>query len=648
MIRKILLSLPMKKILLFLLISGVTLLAASSFWQSLAEIEDTFFNKEAILKIISEGNETKALDENQTTKSVDEKFNRYENLVITLKNAPFSLDKNASSFFNPSQSDTEINRLTLRIESNRKYGYLQAVSRDKISLQSLKLKEQIYHFFLYLADNWTQLEQKSLLEYIAKEQKNLKQIPLKDTIALYKDVATQKGNIAKQIQEHFFDFAKHYYFFDSFLDYLTINAKLLTYHSIANELQLDNLINYINKQPSAARVNVMLRYIKTDVGRLSLFALIIIFFLLLNFVFYKRIYHYFKNRILKEEDEIDELLLDNLESIKRPIFLLINGIGVALAMEVLNYPQPLSDRTNLLFYLFFVVMVAYILMRFVENIFFAYFHNKQANNIPLRAELLNLMLSVAKVLIFAIAAIVILVKMGVNITGLLASLGIGGLAVALAAQDTLSNFFGLLKIIFDESFSQGDWIETADIEGTVVETGFISTKVRTFDNALITVPNSKLANTPLKNWSRRTIGRRIKMHIGVTYDANRKNLKTAIKEIDTMLKKHPEIITLDKVDHKSLRKRYKNEGKFISTDDKFGIKTTQLVYFDRFSDSSLDILIYAFSKTTSWEKWLEVKEDVLYKAWEILEKNELEFAFPSQSLYIEKVKQNPKDPFQAS
>ncbi len=633
----------MKKALLFSFVFTLTLFAASSFWQSLSEVEDTFFNKDTILKIISEGNETKALDENQTTNSIDEKFNRYKELLITLKNSPFSLDKDASSFFDVSKSSAEINRLTLRIESNKKYGYLQAVNRDKIALQSLKLKEQIYHFFLYLADNWTQLEQESLLHYINKTKKNLKQIPLQDTIALYKKVASQKGSIATQIQEHFFDFAKHYYFFDSFLDYLTLNAKLLTYHSIANELQLDNLINYINKQPAAAKANVMLRYIKTDVGRLSLFALIIFFFFLLNFVFYKRIYHYFKNRILKEEDDIDEILLDNLESIKRPIFLLINGIGIELAMEVLNYPQPLSERTSLLFYLFFVVVIAYILMRFVENIFFAYFHNKQANNVPLRAELLNLMLSVAKVLILIIAATVILVKMGVNITGLLASLGIGGLAVALAAQDTLSNFFGLLKIIFDESFSQGDWIETADIEGTVVETGFISTKVRTFDNALITVPNSKLANTPLKNWSRRSIGRRIKMHIGVTYDASRKNLKNAIKEIDTMLKNHPEIITLEKIDHKSLKRRYKNEGKFISTNDKFGIKTTQLVYFDRFSDSSLDILIYAFSKTTSWEKWLEVKEDVLYKTWEILEQHGLEFAFPSQSLYIEKIKQMPKD-----
>ena len=638
----------MKKILFLCLFGVVSLFALSSFWSSLVTIEDKFFDKTTILKIIDESNETKLLDTNQTDHTIDEKFNLYENLVISFKNAPFDLDKNISTFFDKAQSDTQIRKLTLRIESNRKYGYLQAVNRDKIALQTLQLKKQIYQFFLYLADNWTQLEQESLIEYINKNREELKKVPLTNTIALYKEVASQKGSVAKQIKENFFDFAKQYYFFDSFLDYLAINAKLLTYHSIANELRLDNLINYINKQPLAAQSNLYLRYIKTDVGRLVLFVAIIAFFLLLNFLVYKKLYHYFKERILKEEDDIDELLIDNLDGIRKPIFLLINGIGVELAVEVLKYPQPLSDHANLFFYLFFVAIIAYILMQFVENIFFAYFYNQKAHDVPLRAELLNLMLSVTKVLIFLAASIIVLVKMGVNITGLLASLGIGGLAVALAAQTTLSNFFGLLKIIFDESFSQGDWIETKDVEGTVVETGFISTKIRTFDNALITVPNAELANTPLKNWNRRSIGRRIKMHIGVTYNAKRKNLKNAITEIDTMLKEHTEIVTPEKIDHRSLRKRYKNAGKFLSTDDKFGIKTTQLVYLDRFSDSSVDILIYAFSKSTQWTKWLETKEDILYKIWEIIEKNELEFAFPSQSIYIEDIKQKGVDPFGVS
>jgi MscS family membrane protein len=625
----------MKKILLIFLFISTPLFAKVHFWEKIVDIENNFFNKDTILNIINDRNETKVADENQTTIKTDEKFYRYEGIIIKLKNEPYSLDKNSTTFFDPKKSDTEINRLTLRIKSNRKYRYNQAVKRDKITVQTLQIKRQIYHFFLYLADNWTQLEQKSLIEYIAKHREEIKKIPIKDIITIYHEVKNQKGSIALQVKENFFRFAKHYYFFDSFLDYLTINAKILTYHSIANELKLDNLINYINKQPLFAKANVYLRYLKTDLGRLVLFTIIILFFWMLNYLVYKKLYNHFKATILEIENDIDDILIDNLDRIRKPIFLLINGIGVELALEILKYPQPLSDKTNLIFYLFFVAVIAYILMQIVENIFFAYFHNNRERQ-KLRGELLNLILSITKVLIFLAASIVAFVKMGVNITGLLASLGIGGLAVALAAQTTLSNFFGLLKIIFDESFTQGDWIETKDIEGTVVETGFISTKIRTFDNALITVPNSELANTPLKNWSRRTIGRRIKMNIGVTYSAKIQNVEAAIKEIDMMLKNHPDIVTQEKIDHRSIKKRYKSEGKFISTDDKFGIKTTQLVFLDKFADSSVDILIYAFSKSTEWKVWLEVKQDVLYKIWRILEQHELEFAFPSQSIYFDK------------
>jgi MscS family membrane protein len=226
--------------------------------------------------------------------------------------------------------------------------------------------------------------------------------------------------------------------------------------------------------------------------------------------------------------------------------------------------------------------------------------------------------------------------MGINISGVIASLGIGGLAVALAAKDTLSNFFGLIKIIFDESFSQGDWISTTDVEGTVIEIGFISTKIRTFDNSMITVPNEKLANTSIKNWSRRAVGRRIKLYIGVTYNSNAKDIQNAINDIHQMLLEHNSISTPQKIDKKNITKRYVQSSKFVSLDNKLGIKSTLMVYLDRFSDSSIDILVYSFSKTTDWEEWMRVKQDVLYKIWSILEKNNLEFAFPSQSIYLEK------------
>ncbi|WP_300361415.1 mechanosensitive ion channel family protein, partial [Hydrogenimonas sp.] len=257
-------------------------------------------------------------------------------------------------------------------------------------------------------------------------------------------------------------------------------------------------------------------------------------------------------------------------------------------------------------------------------------------NKQLRQELINLIISIVKAIIVIIAISMLLVRMGVNITGVVASLGIGGLAVALAAQNTLSNFFGLLKIIFDNSFSQGDWIETPDVEGTVVEIGFISTMIRTFDNAMITVPNATLANNPLKNWSKRTVGRRIKMVIGVTYDSKREDLMAAVKEIEKMLSEHPGIASSKKVDGKKIfQRRSRREKKLLSLEDKYGVKTTLLVFLDEFADSSINILVYCFSKSVVWQEWLEVKQDVMLKIWEILEKYHLDFAFPSESIYFD-------------
>jgi MscS family membrane protein len=272
----------------------------------------------------------------------------------------------------------------------------------------------------------------------------------------------------------------------------------------------------------------------------------------------------------------------------------------------------------------------------IDSLFFDYMVKKgELRNKKLRQELVNLILSIIKAIIVIVVISLLLVRMGVNVTGVVASLGIGGLAVALAAQNTLSNFFGLLKIIFDNSFSQGDWIETKEVEGTVVEIGFISTMVRTFDNAMITVPNATLANTPLKNWSKRTVGRRIKMSVGVTYGSPREKVLAAVDEIEKMLVEHPGIATPKKLPGDVLHRRSRREKKLVSLEDKYGIKTTLLVYLDEFGESSVNILVYCFTKTVAWQEWLAIKQDVLIKIWEILDRHGLEFAFPSQSLYFD-------------
>ena len=155
--------------------------------------------------------------------------------------------------------------------------------------------------------------------------------------------------------------------------------------------------------------------------------------------------------------------------------------------------------------------------------------------------------------------------------------------------------------------------------------------MRTFDNALISIPNGTLANVDVKNWNRRTVGRRIKMKLGVKYNSKRENLHQAVEAIRIMLREHKGIAT-EKTSYTARLKRY---ARLVSEQDSLGVKRTLLVYLDEFSDSSINILVYCFSKTTDWNEWLAVKEDVMYKIMEILEENQLEFAFPSLSIYQE-------------
>ena len=212
-----------------------------------------------------------------------------------------------------------------------------------------------------------------------------------------------------------------------------------------------------------------------------------------------------------------------------------------------------------------------------------------------------------KVFIIVIGVVATLQIWGINVSAFIASLGLGGLAFALAAKDTAANLFGGLTLLADKSLKMGDWIKVNNIEGVVEEIGIRTTKIRTFEKSLITVPNQILANHPVENFSRRGI-RRIKFRVGLTYDTPAKTLENIVTQITQMLKNHPDIAQ----------------------------DATMLVRFDKFEDSSLSIFVYTFTSTANWDRYLKIKEDVNIKIMKIIEQNNAKFAFPTQSIYIEK------------
>lgn len=212
---------------------------------------------------------------------------------------------------------------------------------------------------------------------------------------------------------------------------------------------------------------------------------------------------------------------------------------------------------------------------------------------------------VFKVIIAALALSIIAQEWNYDVNSLIAGLGLGGLAFALAAKDTAANIFGGIVIITDKPFSIGDWVLTPSVEGTVEDINFRSTKIRTFAQAVVTVPNATLANEPVTNYTR--MGkRRISFNLGITYGTPRDKLQNCVHEIQNMLENHPDI-------HKE----------------------TIFVRFDSFGASSLDIFLYFFTETTVWAEFLRVKEDINFKIMDILEREGVSVAFPSTSVYFE-------------
>ena len=250
-----------------------------------------------------------------------------------------------------------------------------------------------------------------------------------------------------------------------------------------------------------------------------------------------------------------------------------------------------------------------------------------------RKEFFNLFLNIVKILIGVVIVLVVLSRMGVDLTGLVTSLGIGGVLIGFTAKDTLTNFFDSIRLVSEQAFSLGDWIETEDVEGFVVEIGLAATRIRTFDNALVTIPNSRLANSPIHNWSARLVGRRIKFNLRLKYTYDTAEIGRVLTAIRNMLEHHPGIVNDERLRTLIQNKRTFETGLF-NIEDKYGVKKTLLVYLDSIDTYSMNILIYAFSESVHWETWLSVKEDILKKILAIIDASSLELAVPQEEVML--------------
>jgi len=306
----------------------------------------------------------------------------------------------------------------------------------------------------------------------------------------------------------------------------------------------------------------------------------------------------------RTRNEYDDLFVQGLQ---KPVEFLVLTLGLFAALTVLQLPvEPVNLRR--LGVAICKVMATFgggwILFNLVDLLDAWLERWAQQTESTLDDHLLPFIRKCLKAFILMMATILAIQNLGYSVSGLLASLGIGGLAVALAAKDTLSNVFGSLMLILDRPFKLGDWIKAGDMEGTVEEIGFRSTRIRTFAKTLITVPNSVIANLPLDNFSRMP-KRRIKLSVGVTYATSPAQMEQAVESIRELLRSHPAI------------------------DQEFF-----LVNFTDFGASSLDIMVYCFTTTTVWGEYLDARQEICLRIMRLLEAQGLEIAFPSRSVYL--------------
>ncbi|EKR6946655.1 mechanosensitive ion channel family protein [Campylobacter coli] len=408
------------------------------------------------------------------------------------------------------------------------------------------------------------------------------------------------------------------------LKYLRANADLLESNYIFSLLELQVWIDRINEMANIDFINT---------GKIVISILVLVFFMSLRRFFSNIVYFILVRLVYHNKSDADDIKVIFIDNIKKPVGFLLICYAISLCLTIATYPAPLSINLSNFFHIVYAVLIAWLILRMLDG-YGVVLVSKLAQKSG-KKEVVNLIIKILYFVIFVIALLYILAQLGFNISAIIASLGIGGLAVALAAKDIIANFFASILLLFDNSFNQGDWVEVSGIEGTVVETGLRKTTIRTFDNCLVFLPNSTIMGANIKNWSKRRMGRHVRMYLGVGYDATPEKLEQCVKDLREFLHTsdlvaHDEDSALKYGDHTT-----KYRQNLVSINDLEGYKNACYVALSEFADSSINIELYFYIKEIGGKDFREARQSLMLEFMRIIEKNGLTFAFPSRSIYIE-------------
>lgn len=339
-------------------------------------------------------------------------------------------------------------------------------------------------------------------------------------------------------------------------------------------------------------------------GQLTVSFLIILASLILRGIIVRSTFASLRKLASKTAMKHDDHLLEALE---RPAMTFLLVLGFYLATIVLPFDPEWQNVVQTAFRGLSILIVFWALFRLVDVLvdLIGTLYD-ETSSAPSFRGFGGLVKKSLRAFILVVGSVMVMDNLGYNIGGIIATLGIGGAAFAFAAKDSIANLYGSLALALDRPFAVGDWIQVGDVvDGDVEEIGLRSTKVRTWPKTIISIPNAVLANEMINNWSRMP-KRRVKQVVGVTYDTKPETMNEIVEGIREVLRQDEGV-----------------NQEFI------------LVNWTDFGPSSLDILVYYFTKTTAWLDYMDVRQRINGKIMNVVTANGSSVAFPTRTLHLE-------------
>ncbi len=341
-------------------------------------------------------------------------------------------------------------------------------------------------------------------------------------------------------------------------------------------------------------------FLGNSLSGLFLFAVSILLSIALGKIFY----HFFK----KHAEKIREKTKHRLEAIivriiDKPLLLMLFLAGFAIGLRFLSIETGLLSLIYSAFWAIMTLLSAWIVIRIIDSVTKEYIVPLSlATGLKIDDSIAPALGTAAKIIVITIATTIILTIFGYNVTAILAGLGIGGIAIAFAAQQTIADIFGGVSILTSRPFRIGDTILVEGITGTVKKVGLRTTKLTGLDKSEITFSNAKLANAIIRNLST-GIEQRVELNLGLTYNTPKEKIQLACDLVKNIIFEHPQCAN------------------------------NPMIYFSDFKDYYLNILVIYF---ITHKDWVPVRHEINLKIKEAFDKNKIDFAFPTQTIHMAK------------